>query len=201
MSKIEEPILMQNQNGALNEDTIAQAEFIKLQKEYGLEVAIETGTCMGYTTDFLAEHYKKVVTIEISPKFHKIAYENRLRNHSHVSMFLGASDLMLNTMLQEYAVRHKTFIFLDAHWGINCPLKEELKQIADSKILPVIAIHDFVVPNHPELGFDSINGQPFTYEWLKPEIDAIYGENNYTHYYNEKAEGAKRGIIYIVPKQ
>ena len=168
-----EPLLMQNQEGALNQDTFAQQEFINLKNKFGLKYAIETGTCLGYTTDFLCDNYKKVHTIEISEKF---------------------------KMIKDLPEQENIFIFLDAHWGHHCPLKEELKQIKETGIKPVIAIHDFVVPNKPQLGFDSIKGQPFNYEWLKDDFDSIYGEEGYDYYYNSESVGAKRGIIYITPK-
>jgi len=196
---IQEPLLMQNQNGALNEDIYAQKEFFFLREENNLKYAIETGTCLGYTTEYLSQMYDLVHTIEIAPNFKKIAYENRLKNLDNVKMYEGSSSTLLRTMIQDLPSKEGIFIFLDAHWGTNCPLKDELRQIAEEGIKPVIAIHDFVVPNRPELGFDSINGQPFNYEWLKEDFDKIYGEGNYKHYYNSESTGAKRGIIYIVP--
>jgi len=82
------------------------------------------------------------------------------------------------------------------------PLLDELETIAKYELLPVIAIHDFKVPGGG-LGFDAYNGQEYTFEWIKPKIDKIYSFKNrgYKHYYNtpEKACGAMRGIIYIVP--
>lgn len=195
---LEEPILMQHQNGALNCDRYAQLEFQKLKELYKLDYAIETGTCLGYTTEFLAKTFNVVRTIEINTKFLGIAKENRLNNYKNCKLYLGDSSKLLHLLLN--GLNNKTFIFLDAHWGNHCPLKQELKQIANSGIKPVIAIHDFYVPERPELGYDSINGQPFTFEWLKEGIDDIYGANNYKHYYNDKSMGAKRGIIYITPK-
>jgi hypothetical protein len=194
---ITEPVLMQNQQGALNQDTYAQNQFVELKEKYNLKNAVETGTCLGYTTEFLAKHFEKVRTIEIVIAYLEIAKNNRLNKYSNITTYVGTSDVMMSEML--VGLGDDTFIFLDAHWGDVCPLKEELNAIANAKIKPVIAIHDFVVPNHPELGFDSINGQPFNYEWLKPEIDKIYGENGYSHFYNDVAVGAMRGIIYIVP--
>ena len=193
-----EPLLMQNQEGALNQDTFAQQEFINLKNKFGLKYAIETGTCLGYTTEFLSKTFNVVRTIEISTKFLGIAKENRLNKYKNCKMYLGDSSKLLNLLLD--GLSNKTLIFLDAHWGNHCPLKEELKHIANSGIKPVIAIHDFYVPDRPELGYDSINGQPFTFEWLKEDIDNIYGADNYHHYYNDKSMGAKRGIIYILPK-
>lgn len=195
---IKEPLLMQHQEGALNCDRYAQLEFIRLKELYNLQFAIETGTCLGYTTEFLCGVFEIVKTIEINAKFLQIAKENRLNQHSNCKVFFGDSAKDLSIMLENMS--DKTFIFLDAHWGNHCPLKDELKQIAQSKIKPVIAIHDFKVPNNPQLGYDSIDGQPFTYEWLKSDINAIYGDNGYFIHYNSKSTGADRGIIYITPK-
>lgn len=198
MEKLEEAILMQHQDGALNKDVHAQKEFKRLKEEFSLEKAIETGTCYGYTTEYLAELYDDVRTIEVVDKYLNIAKHNRLNALDNVKCTLGGSDKMMLQLLD--GCDDKTFIFLDAHWEQKCPLKEELQAIADSGIEPVIAIHDFVVPNHPELGYDSIGEQKFTFEWLKEDFDAIYGEDNYNHHYNSLAVGAKRGIIYITPK-
>ena len=195
--KVKEPILMQNQESPLNADIFAQEEFKRLQKHLGLKYAVETGTCLGYTTKFLSEFYEQVRTIEINDEFREIALQNRLSDCSNVFCFKGSSsDLLLGVLS---GLDDSTFIFLDAHWGNHCPLKDELRQIKESGIKPVIAIHDFFVPNHPELGFDEIHGQPFTYEWLKEDIDAVYGEGGYAYFYNSESEGAKRGIIYIYP--
>lgn len=195
-----EPLLMQNQEGALNQDTFAQQEFINLKNKFGLKYAIETGTCLGYTTDFLCDNYEKVHTIEINENYLNFALKNRLNKRDNVLVYIGSSADTLLKMIKDLPEQENIFIFLDAHWGQHCPLKDELRQIKESGIKPVIAIHDFLVPNKPNLGFDSINGQPFTYEWLKNDFDAIYGETGYEYYYNSESTGANRGIIYLTPK-
>ena len=62
-----------------------------------------------------------------------------------------------------------------------------------------IAIHDFFNPLDLSLGFDTYNGQRLDYEYIKESLEKIY-PNGYTYYYNEKADGARRGVIYILPK-
>ena len=56
------------------------------------------------------------------------------------------------------------------------------------------------VPGSKKLGYDSYNGQSFTYEWLKEDLDAIY-DKKYSYFYNNDidSEGAMRGIIYVFP--
>ena len=192
-----EPLLMPFQEKPFNADVQIQKEFLKLKKKYGLTCAIETGGCLGYTTMWLAENFERVKSIELNSTYYAIA-TNRLSNHKNVQVVMGDSAVSLHPILSD--VEDDTIFFLDGHWQNSVPLESELQQIASVGIKPVITIHDFQVPDHPELGFDEYNGQPFSFEWLKPRFDAIYGENGYERYYNSKAEGAKRGIIYICPK-
>jgi hypothetical protein len=91
----------------------------------------------------------------------------------------------------------KVLLFLDAHWEASCPLLDELAAIAESGMKPIIAIHDFKVPNK-DFGFDSYNGQDYTWDWIAPSIEKIYGKD-FKHYYNTVAEGAKRGCVFIEP--
>ena len=90
--------------------------------------------------------------------------------------------------------------YLDAHWYDHCPLKNELQLIKKFNLKPIITIHDFFVPGSKKLGYDSYNGQSFTYEWLKEDLDAIY-DKKYSYFYNNDidSEGAMRGIIYVFP--
>lgn len=199
MEKLKEKTLMAFQQGAFNQDTFIQEEFKKLKEKFGLNIAIETGTCYGYTSEFLSTLFKEVRTVEINEEFLTIAKANRLSALKNVKCNLGSSSNLMSNLLK--GCGDDTMVFLDAHWQNHCPLKEELQAIADTGIEPVIAIHDFKVPNRPDLGYDSIGKQPFTFEWLKNDFDDIYGEDNYDYYYNSEATAVKRGIIYITPKK
>ena len=197
-NKVEEPILMQNQSSAFNEDGFIENEFLTLKKKYKLKNAIELGCCLGVSTEWLADHFDQVRTVEIREDWLNIAKTNRLDAKPNVECWLGDSVQHLPTMLEGFG--DDTIIFIDSHWGQSVPMPQELDIIAAHSIKPVIAIHDFCVPDRPDLGYDEYNGQPFTFEWIKPKLDAIYGENRYGGYYNIEAEGAKRGIVYICPK-
>ncbi len=201
MTKLDEPTLMGFQDGAFNKDTFVQTEFKKLQKEFGLKICIETGTCLGYTSAFLSTIFKEVRTVEIMEKYLNIAKVNRLNALKNVKCTLGSSADQMDNLLK--GCTDATMLFLDAHWQNHCPLKDELQAVARLGIEPCIAIHDFQVPNQPQLGFDCIGVQPFNFEWLKEEFDAIYGEDNYHYYYNsnETSTQVKRGVIYVTPKK
>ena len=189
---MKEPVLMANQGSPFNGDTFIEQEFISLRDRFGIKTAVETGTCLGHTTLFLAKHFEKVYTVEINKEFLELARPKFIQHPNITSIGGNSPDVISGLSLDD-----KTLFFLDAHWQKSCPLIDELKEIAIKKIKPVIAIHDFFVPGEP-LGFDTWNGQAFKLEWLKPYIDAIYPEG-FMYYYNSDKEsaGAKRGIIYL----
>lgn len=193
-----EVLLMPNQANAFNGDHFVQTEFLKLKKQFGINTVVETGTCVGGTAKWFGENFDRVFTTEISEQYRNVALQ-RIGNMPNVTSLLGDSvEMLVGEVLKK--CDDKTIVFLDAHWNFCCPLRDELQAIADFKLKPVIVIHDFVVPGRPDLGYDSINGQPFTFEWLKDKFDAIYGESGYDYYYNSEATEIKRGLIYLMPK-
>lgn len=195
------PYLMPHQLEPFNGDHFIEQEFLSLKEKYNIQTAIETGTCFGSTTKFLANHFKKVISIEINKQFLDIA-RSLIGPLENVTTHCGASEELLDTILDdEILLKGNMLFFLDAHWESHCPLQDELKIIAKHKLRPVIAIHDFQVPGQPGLANDSYNGQPFTFEWLQPLFNDIYGVGGYTHYYNTEINSTeiKVGIIYIIP--
>lgn len=178
-------------------DEFIHKKLQKLVKYFNIDTIFETGTYYGHTTNRLAELVKTVYTVEIDPNYYKQAMQNK--KHDNILYTLGSSPEVLNSLLGAGEFKNSLF-FLDAHWGNVCPLLDELTMIAKHKLKPVIVIHDFMVPG-TDLGYDTWNGQPFTYEWIKPAIDNIYGnDTQYDYVYNSEADGAKRGVIYIFPK-
>lgn len=179
-------------------DMIMKAEFEKIIAKHNIDVIIETGTYKGGTTKKLCDMVKNIVTIEINQQYFKEAKEY-LSDCKNVLMLNGSSPDILETLLNTSTYSSSNILlFLDAHWGNVCPLLDELDKISQAKINPVIIIHDFVVPGK-DFGFDSYNGQQFDLLFIEEKINNIYGKDGYTYYYNETAEGAQRGVIYIEP--
>ena len=199
LKEIKIPIIMPYQMDPFNNDNFIQEEFIKFRDKFGITTAIETGTAMGGTTKFLSDNFNKVYTIEINDNYRNHAIEF-LGQRPNTTSILGDSSAELKNILDKCS--NQTIMFLDAHWMNHCPLQNELTAIAESGIEPVIVIHDFFNPHDLRFGYDSYNGQPFTFGWLKPYFDEIYGVSGYDYYYNTGyyEDSAKRGIIYICPK-
>jgi hypothetical protein len=197
MEKYSDIQLMPHQWEAFNGDTFIQENFLKLKEEFHINTAIELGTCLGSTALWLSDHFWHVFTIEVNPTFAQIAKE-RLEGCPNVMLIVGDST----EELPKIEFDDNTIIFIDSHWYDVCPMIQELTIIADKKVKPVIAIHDFYVPNE-NLGYDEIHGQPFTMMWINQYIINIYGENGFDYYYNSTSESTeiKRGIVYITPKK
>ena len=202
-----QPILMPFQDNPFNNDTFVCEEFLKLKEKFNIKTAIETGSCLYSTTKWLGNNFDSVFTAEINEEFAKWG-RHKVEAMPNVHTYISDSVEFIKGLKRALDIHGNAIFFLDAHWGDFCPLLAELAAIADGKFHsifnnPVIAIHDFKVPNEPNLGYDSIHGQPFDFEWIKPSLEAIYGVDGYEYYYNSDATSTeiKRGLIYITPKK
>ena len=197
------PRLMPFQEFPWNGDGYLAAEVLRLKEAHGLRWAIETGTCLGSTSLWLAQNFIGVSTGEISPEYRKLSKARfALCGTDNVFVF-DNGGMAVHVGMND----RENFIFLDAHWGAQCPLLEELEVIADHArrsdiepfTPPCIIIHDFVVPGK-DFGFDKMpDGRPFNLDLIHEHLNAIYGEGGWKHNYPTKVEGARRGWISIEP--
>lgn len=179
-------------------DNILAETILQLKNEFNLTTAIETGTYKGATTLWLNEHFEDVHTTEIDSRL----YDNLRKafKGTKIKLWCAGSQEALPEILN-YISDSRPFIFLDSHWYVN-PLLSELDTIAKAGIKPVLAIHDFKVPNHPELGFDTYPKQDIVYDfaYIESRLEKIYGKDGYVYFYNSEANGDKRGCIFIYSK-
>lgn len=178
-----------------NGDTYLKEHFERLVAKHGIKTIIETGTYKGDTTSALAKMADKVVTVEYNKDFLAEAMQS-LKDIPNVEVWQGSSEKTLPYILKD--IQQPVLLFLDAHWYNYNPLLDELKVIAAAGLKPVIVIHDFKVPNHPELKYDTYKGQAYEWSWITEDVKGIYG-NNFTVSYNDKATGAEVGVIIIEP--
>jgi hypothetical protein len=178
---------------AFNRDGILHDTFKKLVEDNGIEVVIETGTYHGKSTKAFCDMGVEVYSVDSNETYLNMAAEY-LKGAANLT--LASSPDFLAELLPKLKGK-KILMFLDAHWEHHCPLIDELETIAACGIEPIIAIHDFKVPNK-DFGFDVYHGQEFTWEWIAPSVQKIY--DKFTHYYNTEAEGARRGVVFIEPR-
>lgn len=191
---------MENPGGAFNEDSYMESKFLDIKNKYSLDTVIETGTYHGVTTEWFAHNFDKVYTVECSETYYNEA-QKRIGGYSNIHSHLKDSPVFLKEILGIIEDK-KTIIFLDAHWYTN-PVLNELDAIKESGKKPIIAIHDFMVPNRPEFGYDIYPDQNIVYnwEWIQGKIESIYGKDGYIKEYNTEATGAMRGCIFIYPNK
>lgn len=129
----------------------------RLQAEYALLSAVETGTAKGYTADVLSEMVPQVFTIELDPGVY-VRARKILSRHRNVEVVFGQSQYVLNSVLPR--LEGPTLWWLDAHWSgcgtaklaCECPLLQELRLIGRHRNCDVVLIDDarlFVNPPPP----------------------------------------------------
>jgi hypothetical protein len=192
-----------------NGDGYIVKEVLSLKNKYDIECLIETGTYIGTTSSWAADNFKEVYSIESVEEYYNTAYSKHIKKNLY--FFLGNSVDILEKIIQK-VTNKKCIFYLDAHWGDGkTPTPHELKLIKEMTIKPVIIIHDFYVPGkshpeglhnqgHPGWGWDYYPDFKYQWEFIENLIIDVYGENNFEYYYNTEVEGARRGVIYIIPK-
>ena len=138
-------------NGSMNRKRI----FGELMRKYDFSFVIETGTYLGDSAGYFADASKRpVYSSEINPMLHSLA---RMRLNGRPGIHLVRSDS--RKFLEEMSaipevVEKECFFYLDAHWGKDCPLAEEISIIASRWRDFVVMVDDFQVPGDPGYAFD-----------------------------------------------
>jgi predicted O-methyltransferase YrrM len=205
------------------DDLIMQARFREIVAEYGIKVIVETGTLRGYSTFIFSKMARTVLSVDNNPE--------NLRQATHTLLDSGGCDNVVlvagNSPNVLEALRpllpDETLYFLDAHWQSYWPILDEIREIRSGT--GVIVIHDFLIPDRPDLGFDTytkyaglldgsgemiiqeIVTQPLNYEYVKDALTA-WSPTHRVEYNTEAqfTEGVPdtspraRGVAYIFPK-
>ncbi len=121
-----------------------------LKEKYDLQFFIETGTLVGNTAKWAAEHFEQVYTIECSYKFYIIS-RSKVGTIPNVNLFHGFSQHALEGILP--SLTGPALIWLDAHWSpdlryhcfdkVICPVLEEIDVISEFSKDHVILVDDF----------------------------------------------------------
>jgi len=129
-------------------------------------LAIETGTHLGHTTSFLAQHFGHVVTFEVDGSLREQAIAN-CAGSQNISFIHGDSkhmdEIWPDTGLP---LEDVDFAYLDAHWLEHCPLRQELSFILARATNAIVFIDDFRVYDDDAYGYDR-------YSTLTLELQAI----------------------------
>ena len=120
---------------------------LALGKELGIRHFVESGTHLGGTANWAANHFERVTTMELSPHFHAEA-SKRLAARSQVRLLCGDSGKLLREIVGE--MKGPAIFWLDAHWSggetagedAECPVLLEIEEVNKSPLENVILVDD-----------------------------------------------------------
>jgi hypothetical protein len=117
---------------ALVEDIYAKVQLVRF---------VETGTHMGWTAHWVANHYPNVAlhTVEMMADYYELAKEN-LACLQNVNQSLGDSRTFLRALVD---MPGTSLFWLDAHWYKDHPLRGECEILARRSEPHLILIDDY----------------------------------------------------------
>lgn len=181
------------------DDLEMQKRFREIVAGRGIKCIVETGVHHGLSTVILAGMVETVFAIDIEAESLKIAACNlQDAGRNNAVLCLGNSPWVLRSLAPTLPA--ETLYFLDAHWRAYWPLLDEVRAVRRGS--GVIVVHDCKVPGHPELYYDSYNGHPCSYEYLREELTGWSPGHKIE--YNSRTEGIenphhRRGCLYVFP--
>lgn len=110
---------------------------LALKEKYGLLEFVETGTLVGHTAEWAADHFHCVFTVEASYD-HVEEAAKHLSPRRNVWCFLADSAAFLQTA----PMARPTLFWLDAHTNESCPVLHEIEAINKSPLRHVILVDD-----------------------------------------------------------
>jgi hypothetical protein len=138
----------------------------------GFKTIIETGTYLGDTSGYMATAAGiPVLTCEYNTKLYSLA-KMRLNKLHLVKLYNIDSRSFLRDLSKDTNITNREcFFYLDAHWGKDLPLKEEIQIIISCWDKFIIMIDDFKVPDDDGYKHDSYG----TLEFIEmPKLRTIY---------------------------
>ncbi|OSO90602.1 hypothetical protein B7O87_09280 [Cylindrospermopsis raciborskii CENA303] len=180
-------------NGQLQRQSIV----LQLRQAFDFSIIIETGSFIGNTTGWFAELWggEKIHSCEIDPRFHALS-QIRCAN-MNISFFMGDSRSFLEN-LRNSDISQIAFFYLDAHWGNDLPLKQELMIIKEKWPCSVVMIDDFEVPGDIGYSYDNYGpGKALTFQEFSP----FFLENKFYVYSptvkSQDESGFRRGMVLL----
>jgi hypothetical protein len=181
-----------------NAQTARQSLFRDIITNTQPRAIIETGTCFGTTTEFMAQTGLPVFSIEANSQYYRIARARLLRRRN-IQLLCGDSRATLRKLFDGPLHRlcsRALFFYLDAHWNVDLPLTEEIDIVFRRCPSAVVMIDDFRVPFDPGYGYDDYGpGKALVSDYIQPAVLAHQLRAFYPSTPSAVENGARRGCI------
>jgi hypothetical protein len=184
--------------GPFNGQKFRQRVFFDLLSCFPIKGIVETGTCLGTTTALFAATSLPVYSVEINPRYFFYSKMRFLFNRDNVHLYKSDSRSFLRHLSKDSSVaKEDVFFYLDAHWGEDFPLRDELEIILSKWRRPIVMVDDFQVPNSEYLFDDYGPGKVLNLSY----IDRVVSAHKLSVFFpavNSSAEtGARRGSVVL----
>lgn len=153
---VESPTYRHEEGAGFNGQRGRKKIFDDLLRTYGFSSFIETGTYLGNTAGYMARTSgRPVYSCEINPLLHSLA-NLRLKEFPSIQLYNCDSRTFLENLSTKPDITEcECFIYLDAHWGKDLPLREEISVVASRWKKFIVMIDDFQVPGDEGYVHDS----------------------------------------------
>ena len=191
------PNLSGSWGGPMNGQRGRQGIVRQIFRSIPVEAVVETGTFRGTTSQFLADvSGVTVYTVEAHERYFRYATKRLVDRDIRVAH--QDSRSFLRNLTQELGPESTVFFYLDAHWGEDLPLVEELEIIASNWPRSVIMVDDFEVPGDPGYGFDDYGPGKSLTEGLMRQISLAGWRLAYPALPSSGETGARRGAVILI---
>ncbi len=180
--------------GPFNGQRFRQLIFFDLLYHFPIRAIVETGTFRGTTTALFGATGLPVYTAEIHPRYCAYSRMRFLFNRAGIHLYQRDSVSFLRGLSDDDSVpRESVFFYLDAHWGTDLPLRDELEIIFSQWARPIVMIDDFQVPGSG-YGFDDYGqGKAIDLAYIDPVVSAFRLSIFFPSVNSSEETGSKRG--------
>ncbi len=192
------PGLKKQFGGPFNGQQFRRQVFCELAEVLGFDGVIECGTYRGTTTPLLQQvSGVQVDTVEADGRLFgycqtRFARVPRIKTH-HDDSRSALRRLVTEPRLQG----RRVFVYLDAHWREDLPLREELEILFQSDVRPVALIDDFRVPGDDGYGFDDYGpGKRLDSDYLD-RIPSLELRRFFPQIESKQETGGRRGCVVV----
>lgn len=192
------PNMKNRWGGPFNGQKYRQCIFFDILYYFPIKAIIETGTFCGTTTALFAATSLPVHTVEKSRRYFSYAKTRFLFSRDNISLYQNDSRSFLRDLSEEISIpKEDVFFYLDAHWGEDLPLREELEIIFSNWERAIVMIDDFQVPNS-DYGFDDHGpGKVLNLDYIEPVMSTYAVQAFFPSVTSTEETGAKRGSVVL----
>lgn len=159
-----------------NRQFLKAAIIVRLLRRLPVDAFVETGTYTGATSLLvLAQTQLPVLTCESNPRFYRRAWWTLAPFGRRAWVCHADSRDFLRRVVTEQRCA-RPFVYLDAHWGKDVPLRGELEIVLASFADFAIAIDDFKVAADDGFHFDTYGGESLEWSYIEQTVLRTYPE-------------------------